>query len=257
MHNSTFKRNRERTSNEILHEADIAARYSWWANGAKAQAIAPVLDELVKFRAKELLNSFEDNSVMSEALRKEILDILAIRFDDLRYVHKHFWSVFKWLFSVSLILIALPFLKSVFVVEINTSYLPVLVALSLPCISAIFALLSLVVTKIESTDVQRKILSIRVLLNALNERYDDFPKDFFTKQSAFFYLVKYESVNMIIWAFLLIIAIALLETVYFGIIVYGNFLFMIPFVVIICVVLIALIYFSVKKRKETANIPSS
>jgi len=179
--------------------------------GDKAAPIAPILNAIVKERSRNIVIS----SDLNEAdLRKELLEIAKLRLDSLKHYHKHFWSTFKWLIVISLVLLGAPFFDGIFGMKFLEGDLP-LIRILFPIATVFISLLSLVVTKIESTEVQRQYLSVRTVFAALNERYDDYPKDYFTKQPFFYYMVRYESVNMIIWIYLLVAGLAIFEIVHF------------------------------------------
>jgi hypothetical protein len=263
------QRNRIRSDAEKAEEKRIADKYTWRQKdeGNVVSAIGPILDELANHRGSAIADNIEPDELIKS-------NMLSICLEELKHYHTHFWSIFKWLLTISVVFLSLPFVDTIFGITLSGDVetesgdveTEMVFRFVFPIITVMVSVLSLVIIKIESTNIQRLKLRLRSLAIALNERYDDFSKQYFTREPLFYYFVRYEPVNMAMWFYAIVAFGAIMEAFYFST---GKFaltaffsikwlgiglsLWIVILLVILFVVVLPFYFFLKMKREKKAN----
>jgi len=243
----------------MCSEKIIAGNYTWRRlSDTKTQPkgialpIQQTIDKLVQKRADEIAEGF------TMERRTEVLELLEIKSDELRYYHNHYWSMFKWLLAFSFFLLVIPFTESVFNFVLNKDDMSSF-KIYIPHITLLVSAVSLILIKNESTKVQSLQSMARILYTALDERYDNHPKEYYTRQPVFYYCVQYEPMNFVIWFFMFIAAATFIEEflflkdVYMAYPCFFNYSLILPFALFLLLLffmLFMMIYFQIKFRAE-------
>ena len=170
--------------------------------------VGPLRDD----RVAALRGRLIDGSVS----REEVIEMIKVVEQRSEYYHNHYWGVVVKAVIAVLAMIALPY-----VIRVDTGALSPVAAV-FPAVSLLVAGFCVVALKSEEARLNNYELKLSQLSQTLDETYTDYDPSAFTKVGIFQRLNKYRAANLVLFLFIVLALIGLMELV---MIVTGNFVF--------------------------------
>ena len=167
------------------------------------------LDALLAQPKTERIESIKLSIEQKKIGRSELIEMVKIFSERWLHYHKHYWNLAIKTFTVTVSLMALPFILSNFFKDPNLMKNTA----SFPLISMIITVFLMMVLKSEEARVHNMDLKIKSIKEALSENiFSDFDPQIFS--NAFINKFnRYKAENLVLFLFIILISAALVETI--------------------------------------------